>query len=59
MKKWVIKKPDEKIVSIFTAQTDLTKLCAEVLAAREFTDIDSISTFFLIASYVTLFYLRI
>lgn len=46
MKKWIVKKADDKLVSEITTKTDLSLLCANVFSARGLNSIDEVSSFF-------------
>lgn len=46
MKKWRIKRPDEKKTAEFRSKCDLNKLTLDVMTARGFTDFDSLVEFF-------------
>lgn len=46
MKKWVIKQPDNKAVSVITSKTDIKKPAAEILVSRGIDTIEKIKDFF-------------
>lgn len=46
MKKWIIRQPDEKAVSLLTSKTDLQKLAAEVIVSRGIDTLDKVKDFF-------------
>jgi len=46
MKKWVIKQPDTKAVSVITSKTDIKKPAAEILVSRGIDTIEKIKDFF-------------
>lgn len=46
MKRWKINKTEENAVSQILKKTDLPPLCAEIMASRGITDLDSLSDFF-------------
>lgn len=46
MKKWVIKQPDTKAVSVLTSKTDIKKPAAEILVSRGIDTIEKIKDFF-------------
>ena len=45
MKKWVINKPDTALAEKMVKQSDLSKLCADVLVSRGISDIEKASNF--------------
>lgn len=46
MKRWKINKPDNTVVSDILSKTDLSRLCAEVMTARGYSNFDDLVSFF-------------
>lgn len=46
MKRWIINRADEKKVSEIINNTDLSPLCAEIMASRGYEDVDELDCFF-------------
>lgn len=45
MKKWIINKPDTALAEKIVKQSNLSRLCADVLVSRGITDIEQASKF--------------
>lgn len=46
MKRWKINKPNSEVVGTILKKTDLSKLCAEIMSSRGFSEIEQLSDFF-------------